>query len=462
MFNVLDPLGSLLDWMVDGAVEAWKTSASWALTAGGMGEDEWSVAFDLVNKVAGVMSFVAVGVGAIGILAAAARSKPGDMVMAFFRTILAWPLTAGAVSLVAKGVAVSSALTTRILAWAWPDSSGGISLPGMDGGKFKSIPGGSVTVILLALLIALGSVVLMLAMAARTVLIILGVGFAAIPIMSGAWGALKASLNRWGSWILGIILFQPVCAVVIYLAGRLMESNADSVGSYLTAVVCIILACLFPWALVKIIAQFLPGEPGLAVAAGAAKASVDTGKQVVETAVKIGAAAVSMGAGAMGAAGAGGAAGASGASSGAKSFARAAESVPASGSSDAKGYAGRAAQAFSALADAGGGSKGSMARGAATILSALASPSSSEARAAATGSAEPASSAAFTAAQAGVSSPASPATTSAEPSSSSSDFARSEAGETGVGSAEPNAVSADVNVSVDVASETGGITVARE
>jgi hypothetical protein len=362
MFNLSDPFGSLVDWVVDGAVESWKTTASWALGAGGMGENEWAVAFDLVNKVAGVMSFVAVALGAVGILTAAGRGKPGEMISAFFRTILAWPLTAAVVTLVAKAVAVSGSLTQKILTWAWPAKDSKPQLPTMDASKFRSIPGGTGVILFMALLIILGSVVLMLAMAARTVLIILGVGFAAIPVMSGAWSALRSSLRQYASWIVGVILFQPVCAVVVYLAGRLMESNGDSVTSYATGVVCMILASLFPWILVKVVARFLPGSEGLNVAAGGAAATVSTAKQAAATAVKVGTAAVSMGASA-----------ATGVAGGASKAASAGASSSSSASTGAGGMAGKAVKAFNSLANSGAlGSMSGTARTAGQMLGSMA------------------------------------------------------------------------------------------
>lgn len=88
-FNPVDPLGSLSSWIVDGAIEAWRQACSAALGMGNVSQTMWQTTFDIVNRVAGIMGFIAVGVGAVAIVQESFKGSLGGVVSAVFRTILA-------------------------------------------------------------------------------------------------------------------------------------------------------------------------------------------------------------------------------------------------------------------------------------------------------------------------------------------------------------------------------------
>ena len=92
-WNILDPMGSLLEWMIDGAVNSWKWVAGYVLKKSDMDSAMWSAANSGLNKVAGVMAVVAVAAGAYGIVRAAACQDIGAVLGAIARTALAWPIT---------------------------------------------------------------------------------------------------------------------------------------------------------------------------------------------------------------------------------------------------------------------------------------------------------------------------------------------------------------------------------
>ncbi|MFD0705625.1 hypothetical protein ACFQY8_07705 [Alloscardovia venturai] len=289
-FDLLDPIGSLTKLMVDGAVESWKTTASWALNAGNVTTAQWQTAFDVVNKVAGVMGFIAVLVGVVGIVQEAFKGSLGGVVSTVFRTILAWPITVVLINVTVRALAVEGGITNNILHWAFGDKVEiTFTLTGAGLGSMNSI-----VAMLLALLIILGSLVLMLMMAARTFLIILGIGLSPIVTMINSWSVLRASLSKWGSWMAGVILFKPICAIIIYLCGALMKGADGQMFGYLTAVVGMILASVTPWVIVKMVATFLPAGVGLRAASSAGHSTVSGAVDVAKTA-----AAAAIGAGTM-------------------------------------------------------------------------------------------------------------------------------------------------------------------
>lgn len=308
-------LNGIVDWFVDGAVKMWQVAASFALSSGGMGDAEWQISFTIVNKLAGIMGFIAVGLGFIGLIQAMIRGRLGDTIGVFFKVLVAWPLTVTLVTLVVWLEGVITDVTARILSWGFGEDK--IEVPGIQANQIgESLPGGVVMALFLAILMIIGSLVLALMMAARTFLLILGVGFAPVPMMSLGWSKMRAGLSHWGSWITGVLLFKPVCAIIIAITGKMMEAASESnfLFAYLSAIVGMVLASVFPWTLVKVVAQFLPGETGLRTASEGGKATVEkakeAGEKVAGAAITIGTMGMAAGAGMAGAGGAVGKAGA--------------------------------------------------------------------------------------------------------------------------------------------------------
>lgn len=278
-FNPVDPLGSLSSWIVDGAIEAWRQACSAALDMGNVSQTMWQTTFDIVNRVAGIMGFIAVGVGAVAIVQESFKGSLGGVVSAVFRTILAWPITVILINVTVCALSVESAVTTRILSFAFGDT-GKIDIT-LEPQGLTSI--NLSFALFIALLLILGSLVLILVMIARSFLIMLGVALAPIVAMSNAWGMLRPTLNKWGSWMVGVILFKPIAAIILYITSALLKNSHGDIVDFYTAVVGMILACVFPWTIIRIISQFMPGSTGLNTVASAGQSTVDTTKQVVQT-----------------------------------------------------------------------------------------------------------------------------------------------------------------------------------
>ena len=56
VFNTM--IGAFLDWVLQGAVDAWKQTCAMALQAGVITSGQWTVAGNIIGKVAGVVLFV--------------------------------------------------------------------------------------------------------------------------------------------------------------------------------------------------------------------------------------------------------------------------------------------------------------------------------------------------------------------------------------------------------------------
>lgn len=283
-FNPLDPFGSLTDFMCEGAIEGWKKTASWVLSSGALGDDQWTVANDTLNHVAGVMGFVAVGVGAYSIVKNALRGRAGEVFASLFATVLAWPLTVVCATLLVRGVGVADKLTSKILEWNTP-SFDGIEL---DAGVFGDSFGVGFALIL-ALLIVIGGVVMLIMTCVRLFLIILGVGFLPVVTMLIGLDSMRAGLARYANWILGVILMQPLMAVIMYICAELMKgAGADAPLTYLIAATGVILSSVCPWMLVRVVGQFLPFQSGTAAAANAGASAVSTGVKAATAAADLG------------------------------------------------------------------------------------------------------------------------------------------------------------------------------
>lgn len=283
-FNPLDPFGSLADFMCEGAIEGWKKTASWVLTSGALGDAQWTVANDTLNHVAGVMGFVAVGVGAYAIVKNAIRGRAGEVFASLFATVLAWPLTVVCATLLVRGVGVGDKLTSRILEWNTPT----FDEIDLDANVFGDVFG-VVFALILALLIVIGGVVMLVMTCVRLFLIILGVGFLPVVTMLIGLDSMRAGLSRYANWIIGVILMQPLMAVIMYICGELMKSaGPDAPLTYLVAATGVILSSICPWMLVRVVGQFLPFQSGSTAAANAGASTVQSGMKAAVQAADMG------------------------------------------------------------------------------------------------------------------------------------------------------------------------------
>ena len=275
-------MGSLKKWFMDTCTGAWKYTASKVLTGSNMDDAMWATATDGLNKLAGVMAFVTVAAGAYGILRAAATQDIGGVLSAGARTALAWPLTVLCITLAVKGTSLASTMTKSIL----NTGSLGGSIPGIDKNSLDVFDSGLMT-ITLCVCVVLGSFVLLLMMAARNFLLIFAIVIAAIPLMLQGWSTMRPLVSKWAGWIVGIILMQPVMALCIWVTCKLMVMSSSTTTT-LIAVVGMILSSIFPFTLIKQIADFIPGSVGLMRAGAAGAATVGTAASLAGAAAGLG------------------------------------------------------------------------------------------------------------------------------------------------------------------------------
>lgn len=293
IFNPLDPLGSLLNWLADGAIDAWREASRWALTAGGIDDTGWQVAQNTLNRMAGVMGFVAVAAGLAGVIMQAVRGNTGGMLVAFFKAVLAWPLTVISVTIVVKAMPLIDGLTSKILG---PDQL----TEEMEIDLLSIAPANTAVLLIMILTLALGSVILLMMMAVRTLLLILGFGLAPAALMLGAAGWAKQLPSKWFSFMAGIMLVQPVCALVISIANSMMAASGPSNPmSWGIATVSCFLAAYMPWKIPSLIARLLPGGDHMNMAMSAGGTVVQTAEKGVKAAVKAVSGAATGGAGAL-------------------------------------------------------------------------------------------------------------------------------------------------------------------
>lgn len=280
-WNLWDPMGSLVSWVVDGAVKVWRYAADYALKVGGMTQKDWNTASLVLGRVAGVCAFGAVGAGAWQICRDMLAARLGDVIVDLARTVLAWPLTVVAITLVVKATSIADDMTTRILtSFGGKDALNKSFDLKVDVDKSSM---GPFALLVLAVLITIGSCVLVLTMAARNFLLILGVALIAVPLMLQGMRSLRPLLATYARWILGIILIQPLIAVLVWMTGQMMSSGGSGDIGFATGCVGAVLSCVLPWTLVAKVAQWMPGGNGLYAAADAAKQTVGTAAQIAAT-----------------------------------------------------------------------------------------------------------------------------------------------------------------------------------
>lgn len=268
-------LNAILNWlqdlMVKSAVDAYKASALVALGYDTVfGADSWDTSIDVANKLGGVMGFVAVIMCATGVVVAMVHGSVSETLAAALKALIAWPATVVAVTLVMRVESVSNSLATSILK---PD----FSLPSLDfADLFKTPAMGIITTLVLTLCMIVGSVVLLLSMAARFYLVLLCVSLAPVAVMSQGWSFMRGALAKWGGLVGGLAIAKPVVAIIVYFNSELLGQAQDKGKLYLfaVAIVGVILAAWAPWKLVSVVTGFLPGGEGVSMAMGAGQATV--------------------------------------------------------------------------------------------------------------------------------------------------------------------------------------------
>lgn len=286
-FDFLNPLDYVSKWLLNAAVSAWKITCGMALNAGSLSQTQWATTFIVVNKVAGIMGFVAVAVGAVGVVQAAFKGSLGDVVSTVFRTILAWPMTVILITVSWHALAVEGSVTSTILTFAFGDKK----IPNIElDPKILIDAGINIGVVaVIAVLLLVGSLVMLLVMIARSFLIMLAIAFAPVVIMTNSWSSLRPALTKWGSFMAGLVLFKPVVAIIIYMTGTMIQASpSGDMMSYYVGIVGMVLASVLPWKLVSVVSTFLPGAMGLNQAAASGHATVSGVVDTAKTAAAIG------------------------------------------------------------------------------------------------------------------------------------------------------------------------------
>ena len=286
-FDFLNPLDYVSKWLLNAAVSAWKITCGMALNAGSLSQTQWATTFIVVNKIAGIMGFVAVAVGGVGVVQAAFKGSLGDVVSTVFRTIVAWPMTVILITVSWHALAVEGSVTSSILTFAFGDKK----IPNIElDPKIPIDAGINIGVVaVIAVLLLVGSLVMLLVMIARSFLIMLAIAFAPVVIMTNSWSSLRPALTKWGSFMAGLVLFKPVVAIIIYMTGTMIQAApSGDMMSYYVGIVGMVLASVLPWKLVSVVSTFLPGAMGLNQAASSGQATVSGVVDTAKTAAAIG------------------------------------------------------------------------------------------------------------------------------------------------------------------------------
>lgn len=283
-------INALLDWMIDGAVKAWETACKLALQAGSMNANQWQVVSDTVGKVSLPMLLLTVIFAAIAMIRELMAGNIGNVWIVFFRSILAWPLTLFSIWLAVMVSNLATSMTGKILNVDMTGGSGEMSLPRVDKPNLTSLMAlmGGLLMLFMILLMIVGACSIILCMAARTFMLIIILSFAGVAFMY-LNDASNRIARRYLKYVIGIILYQPLCAVFIYITGRLMSVDGMSNPiSFFTGVVGMILASVMPWVLVSMVAKAgIPIPEGTKGVASAGAKTVGAAESAVKSAVKV-------------------------------------------------------------------------------------------------------------------------------------------------------------------------------
>lgn len=293
MFDIF--IKAFLNWLVQGAVEGWKTTCKFALQAGNITDNQWDAATQMVGHLGGVMLMVCIITAAVNIVRMVTRKRFDLAVLVFSQAILSWPLTMISQWLLARIETIAASVTGSILNMDFSGAGAEYSMVELSKGAVTSATTafGPVLMVLFLLLILLSMVSIVICMAARDFLLLMSVSFISVQFMNIVEGQLN-SIKRYFYFVLGLILYQPVCASMIWLTGELMKrSGGDNALTFIMALVGMGLSSVAPWVLIrKILPVFGPARTGLDAAARNAEGTVKTTKAVTEKAASVAASAV--------------------------------------------------------------------------------------------------------------------------------------------------------------------------
>jgi hypothetical protein len=312
VFNAM--IGAFLDWVLQGAVDAWKQTCAMALQAGVITSGQWTVAGSIIGKVAGVVLFVVILSAGYAIARAATAGRMGDIWRISGQALLSWPLTMAALWVMVQAINISTALTGLILGVDLTSPKlQAPSLPGLSAAAIKGQFAGPLLVVMLVIML-FAAASLLLCMGARQFLLVVAVCLLPAGIMdTGFARRAMGAARKYIVWVIGIILYQPLVGLFITITGELMKAaGSDNPMAFLEAIVGMVLSSVFPWVLVAKFAGHLPAGQGLNTAATAGRQTVGKAKEeagkAAAAAVQIagavatgGASAAGMGAGAAGA-----------------------------------------------------------------------------------------------------------------------------------------------------------------
>lgn len=304
-------MNGLIDWLVNGCVEGWKWACKMALQAGALTDGQWEAAGEIVGKLGGVMAYVTLICAAVSITWNAVRGKFGDILGVVFQAVFSWTLAMSGLYVLIQANNIAGEVTGRVLGVDLSKGDQEISMPELTSASIKGVGIPAALLLFMLLLTVVAACSIILCMAARSFLLIAGVIFLPVAIMRpGGSDSYIAAVKEYGGWLLGIILYQPVCAILIAAAGKLMTSSGqDNPMTFFTAVVGMLGASVCPWVIIRKLLHVLPGAKGLADTADTGQKTTQGVKETVKAGVEV-ASVVATGGASLAAGAAGGAGGA--------------------------------------------------------------------------------------------------------------------------------------------------------
>lgn len=282
---VTDPVGSLENVMLDGVANAWKSVATFICQSTGMSDQMWSLAGDATNKIATLMLVIVIAITVPVLIRQAWDGEVGQMLWTAGRALLAWPLTFAVLWCETKISDAATQVTAKVMGT-------GLKIPDLSGdfGPIKNMLGVSAMIVFLLGMI-LCTIIMFISMAVRDFLLILAASLTGVAVMCWGMGSVgKGLAQRWLSWTLGLVLYQPLLALLIWLSASLYAGLSGGMKTFL-GLGSVIVCSIAPWVLITKVNSWV-GNRGLADAGqGSATAT--------KTAASLAGAALTMGGGAV-------------------------------------------------------------------------------------------------------------------------------------------------------------------
>ena len=283
LFNMV--IKAFIDWMVKGAVEGWKATCKIALQAGNITDNQWDAASQMVGHLGGLMMFVCIITAAVNIVRMVIRKRTDLAVLVFSQAILSWPLTMISMWLIVRINNIAAQVTGAILNMDFSQDVADYKMPDLKDTTINAASGvfGPALMVIFLLLIVLSMVSIVVCMAARDFLLLMSVSFISVQFMNIVDRQFD-SIRRYFYFMLGLILYQPVCASLIWLTGELMKrSGSDNALTFVMALVGMAMSSVAPWVLIrKLMPSLGPEKSGLDAASRSAEGTAKTTKDTVE------------------------------------------------------------------------------------------------------------------------------------------------------------------------------------